>query len=171
VKILAISGSLRSASKNTSLLRALAALDPSITLYERIGDLPHFNSDVDDAGAPQPVLEYREQLRAADLIVISSPEYAHGVPGAMKNALDWVVGSGELMEKPVVLLNASPASKFVVAQLTETLTVMSARVVGTFTISLAGKTVADPGVIASLADVLAAAARVVDGDARELPAS
>jgi NAD(P)H-dependent FMN reductase len=53
VKILAISGSLRSASKNTSLLRAMAELDPSIALYERIGDLPHFNSDVDDAGAPQ----------------------------------------------------------------------------------------------------------------------
>jgi chromate reductase, NAD(P)H dehydrogenase (quinone) len=129
VKILAISGSLRSASKNTSLLRALAALDPSITLYERIGELPHFNSDVDDAGAPQAVLDYREQLREADLIVISSPEYAHGVPGVMKNALDWVVGSGELMEKPIVLINTSHASKFVGPQLDETLTVMSARVV------------------------------------------
>jgi NAD(P)H-dependent FMN reductase len=134
VKILAISGSLRSASKNTSLLRAMAELDPSIALYERIGDLPHFNSDVDDAGAPQSVLDYREQLRAADLIVISSPEYAHGVPGVMKNALDWVVGSGELMEKPVVLVNTSQASKFVMPQLAETLTVMSAKVAGTFTL-------------------------------------
>jgi len=134
VKILAISGSLRSASKNTSLLRALAALDPSIALYERIGELPHFNSDVDAAGAPQAVLDYREQLREADLIVISSPEYAHGVPGVMKNALDWVVGSGELMEKPVVLINTSPASKFVGPQLIETLTVMSANVVLTVTL-------------------------------------
>jgi len=134
VKILAISGSLRSASKNTSLLRALAALDPSIALYERIGELPHFNSDIDDAGAPQSVLDYREQLRDADLIVISSPEYAHGVPGVMKNALDWVVGSGELMEKPVVLINTSHASKFVCPQLSETLTVMSAKVVLTVTI-------------------------------------
>lgn len=132
--ILAISGSLRSASKNTKLLRALADLDPSITLYERIGELPHFNSDVDDAGAPQPVLDYREQLRNADLIVISSPEYAHGVPGVMKNALDWVVGSGELMEKPIVLINASPQSKFAVPQLIETLTVMMAKIAGTFTL-------------------------------------
>jgi NAD(P)H-dependent FMN reductase len=134
VKILAISGSLRSASKNTSLLRELAALDPSITLFERIGDLPHFNSDVDDAGAPQPVLDYREQLRAAGLIVISSPEYAHGVPGVMKNALDWVVGSGELIDKPIVLINTSAASKFVMPQLIEILTVMSAKVVETYTI-------------------------------------
>ena len=132
--ILAISGSLRSASKNTKLLRALAELDPSIALYERIGELPHFNSDVDDAGAPQPVLDYREQLRAADLVIISSPEYAHGVPGVMKNALDWVVGSGELMEKPIVLINASPQSKFAVPQLIETLTVMSAKIAGTFTL-------------------------------------
>ena len=132
MNILAISGSLRSASKNTKLLHALAALDPSITLYENIGELPHFNSDVDDAGAPQAVLDYREQLRAADLIVISSPEYAHGVPGVMKNALDWVVGSGELMDKPIVLINVSPASKFAVPQLIETLTVMSAKIAATF---------------------------------------
>jgi chromate reductase, NAD(P)H dehydrogenase (quinone) len=134
MKILAISGSLRSASKNTKLLRAMADLDPAMTLFEGIGELPHFNSDVDDAGAPQPVLDYREQLRSADLILISSPEYAHGVPGVMKNALDWVVGSGQLIDKPVVLINASPQSKFAVAQLTETLTVMSAKVVGSFTI-------------------------------------
>ena len=134
MKILAISGSLRSASKNTQLLRALAALDPSITLYERIGELPHFNSDVDDAGAPQPVLDYREQLRAADLIVISSPEYAHGVPGVMKNALDWVVGSGELIDKSIVLINTSAASTFVIPQLSEILTVMSAKVLAARTI-------------------------------------
>ena len=135
MNILAISGSLRSASKYTKLLRAMAELDPSITLFERIGELPHFNSDVDDAGAPQPVLDYREALKSADLILICSPEYAHGVPGVMKNALDWVVGSGELIDKPIVLINASPASKFAVAQLTETLTVMSAKVVQVFTIS------------------------------------
>lgn len=134
MNILAISGSLRSASKNTKLLRALAELDPDITVYDRIGELPHFNSDVDDAGAPQPVLDYREQLRNADLVVICSPEYAHGVPGAMKNALDWVVGSGELMEKPVVLVNCSPQSKFAVPQLIETLTVMSAKIAGSFTL-------------------------------------
>ena len=134
MNILAISGSLRSASKNTKLLRALADLDPSITLFDGIGELQHFNSDVDDAGAPQPVLDYRDALRAADLIVICSPEYAHGVPGVMKNALDWVVGSGELIDKPIVLINASPQSKFAVAQLSETLTVMSAKIAGSFTL-------------------------------------
>ena len=154
MRILAICGSLRAASKNSSLLRALAEIEPAIVLYEGICNLPHFNSDVDDAGAPVSVVEFREQLRAADIVLISSPEYAHGVPGVLKNALDWVVGSGELIDKPVVLLNASPASKFVASQLTETLTVMSARVARVTTISLAGRSVSDEEVCAELGALL-----------------
>ncbi len=63
-------------------------------------------------------------------MLISSPEYAHGVPGVLKNALDWVVGSGELVFKPVALLNASPRSTHAQASLTETLSVMTAALVG-----------------------------------------
>ncbi len=152
MKILAISGSLRAASKNSSLLRALAELEPSIEISEGIGELPHFNPDVDDAGAPQSVLRYREALRAADVVLISSPEYAHGVPGVLKNA-HGVVGSGELIGKTVVLLNASAASTFVAAQLSETLSVMSARVARVATIVLAGRTVSDDAVQAELASL------------------
>jgi chromate reductase len=129
--ILAISGSLRRQSSNTSLLDAAALLTPEgseVTLFRGLGNLPHFNPDLEGVEAPE-VLEYRRQLQEADGVLISSPEYAHGVPGVMKNALDWVVGSGELVNKPVALLNASPRSTHAHGSLVETLTVMSARVI------------------------------------------
>ncbi|HEV7242079.1 MAG TPA: NADPH-dependent FMN reductase [Thermoanaerobaculia bacterium] len=79
--------------------------------YEGTGNLPHFNPDLDAEGTEPPpsVRELRELLIGADAILISSPEYAHGVPGAFKNLLDWLVSTGELVGKPVALLNASPA--------------------------------------------------------------
>jgi hypothetical protein len=113
VRILAVSGSLRAASSNTALLGATRALAPEgveITLYDGLATLPHFNPDLDDldAGtAPPEVANFRALLEASDGVLISSPEYAHGVPGAMKNAIDWVVSSGEIYEKPVALFNAS----------------------------------------------------------------
>src|SRR5262249_47022129 len=110
VRVLAISGSLRSGSSNTILLRAAAELAPRglcVILYGGLADLPHFNPDLDDEANPPPqVREFRDALRAADGLMICSPEYAHGVPGSLKNALDWVVGSGELSGKPVALINA-----------------------------------------------------------------
>ena len=75
-------------------------------------------------GAPAPVLAFRQALRAADGLMICSPEYAHGVSGVMKNALDWLVGSGELEGKPILLLNASPRSAFAHPALLETVRVM-----------------------------------------------
>ena len=128
---LAISGSLRAASSNTVVLRAAAALAPSfikITVTDVLGQLPHFNPDLDTDAAPASVVEFRRQLQAADGVLICSPEYAHGVPGVLKNALDWVVSSGDFMNKPVVLINASPRSTFAQASLIETLMVMMAQV-------------------------------------------
>jgi len=137
-RILAISGSLRTHSSNTSLLDAAALLTPEgveIRLFRGLGDLPHFNPDLEGAESPA-VLEYRRQLQEVGGVLISSPEYAHGVPGVMKNALDWVVGSGEFVNKPVALLNASPRSTHAHASLVETLTVMSARVIPQASITL-----------------------------------
>jgi NAD(P)H-dependent FMN reductase len=134
MRIVAISGSLRAGSSNASLLRAAAALAPAgmeVTLYEAIGELPHFNPDIDGEGdvPPAAVAHLRALLSEADGVIVSSPEYAHGVPGALKNALDWLVSSGELVDKPVVLVNASPnGGRWAQASLLETLTVMSARV-------------------------------------------
>jgi chromate reductase, NAD(P)H dehydrogenase (quinone) len=138
LRILAISGSLRSRSSNTTVLRAIALLAPddvSITLYDGLGDLPHFNPDLEGAEGPA-VLDFRRKLQETNAVLISSPEYAHGVPGVLKNALDWIVGSGELVDKPVALINASPQSTHAYASLVETITVMSARVVSSACVTL-----------------------------------
>jgi chromate reductase, NAD(P)H dehydrogenase (quinone) len=131
MRILAISGSLRSISSNTALLHAAASLAPEgveIHLYGGLGDLPHFNPDL-EGNEPASVLDFRSQLRRSNSVLFSSPEYAHGVPGVLKNALDWVVGSGELVSKPVALFNASPRATYAQASLTETLKTMGARMV------------------------------------------
>lgn len=110
MKILAISGSLRAASLNSALLRAVARLAPadfSVVLSRSLGDLPLFNPDI-EATDPLPVANLRTQILSADALLIASPEYAHGVTGVMKNALDWMVGCEAFVHKPVALLNASP---------------------------------------------------------------
>src|SRR5260370_1418906 len=130
IRILAISGSLRRSSSNSRLLRAAANLAPEgveITLYDGLADLPHFNPDL-EGSEPSAVLDFRLQLQRSDGVLISSPEYAHGVPGSLKNALDWLVGSGELIDKPVAMLNASLVAAYAQASLNETIAVMSARV-------------------------------------------
>lgn len=144
MKIVAISGSLRARSSNTELLRASMQLAPAgveVEIYGGIGELPHFNPDVEESGPPPIVAELRQLLGRAEAVLISSPEYAHGVPGTMKNALDWLVGAGELVGKPVAVINASSNAKHAYASLIETLTVMSWRVVheACITVQLAGK--------------------------------
>jgi chromate reductase len=131
LKILAISGSLRAHSSNTEVLRAAASLSPrsvQVSLYSGIATLPPFNPDLDGEGAvpPEAVRDFRAQVGAADGVLISSPEYAHGVPGALKNALDWLVSGPEMLGKPVGLLNASPRSSFAQISLAETLRTMAA---------------------------------------------
>jgi len=139
MQILAISGSLRGGSSNTALLLAAAALAPTglnVMLYENLAGLPHFNPDLDQEPFPAAVTDFRAQLRKSAGVIISCPEYAHGVPGVLKNALDWLVASGELFEKPVALFNASPRGTYALASLTETLTVMTARLVPEASVSL-----------------------------------
>ncbi len=131
MRILAISGSLRSASLNTALLRATARVAPpgtDVVLYRGLGDLPLFNPDL-AATEPGPVVALREQILASDALLIASPEYAHGVTGAIKNALDWMVGNESFVNKPVALLNASPRATHAQAALRETVSTMSARLV------------------------------------------
>ena len=112
MKILSVCGSLRARSSNAFLLAAAAHVAPAhveLRAYEGIATLPHFNPDLDGEGAdpPPPVAELRASFLAADAVLISSPEYAHGAPGAFKNMLDWLVSVGELVGMPVALLNAS----------------------------------------------------------------
>jgi NAD(P)H-dependent FMN reductase len=122
MRIVALSGSLRTGSSNTAVLRALAALG--------LAGLPPFNPDLDREGdVPPPAVQgFRALLATAQAFVISCPEYAHGVPGVFKNALDWVVSSGELGGKPIALVNPSPGGAYARRALVDTLTVMEARV-------------------------------------------
>jgi NAD(P)H-dependent FMN reductase len=149
--LLAISGSLRAVSSNTALLRAAIALAPDgieIRLYEGLGDLPHFNPDL-EAQEPPAVTDLRARVRWADGLLISSPEYAHGVPGVMKNALDWLVGGDEFIDKPVALLNASPRSHHAQDSLAETIRTMSGRLVPTVAIPLLGTKLDEAGIVAN----------------------
>ena len=141
MRILAISGSLRTGSSNATLLRAAAMLAPrgvEIATYDVLGMLPHFNPDLDEGTPPEIVRQLRAAVAGADALMISSPEYAHGVPGTLKNALDWLVGGVEINGKRVALVNASARATIAQASLQETLTVMGAKVVAR-TISLDGR--------------------------------
>ncbi len=134
MRVLTISGSLRARSSNTELLRAAALVaGPQWTFdqYDGLGTLPHFNPDLDAEGTepPQPVRDLRARVAAADALLICSPEYAHGVAGSMKNALDWLVSDAEMVGKPVGLLNASARSHFSHEALAETLRTMSTNLV------------------------------------------
>jgi chromate reductase, NAD(P)H dehydrogenase (quinone) len=134
IKILAISGSLRASSSNTTLLRAISALAPDkvqISIYEGIGNLPHFNPELDGEIPLPSVRDWRTQLQEADGIIFCTPEYAHGIPGVLKNALDWIVSSGEFMHKPTAVISASPApdgGAKANASLIQTLRVMMAKI-------------------------------------------
>ena len=132
VRLLAISGSLRRASSNTAAVEALARIAPEVVrviVYRDLSKLPAFNPDDDVDGEPKPVVveAFRELVGASDALVIAAPEYAHGVPGALKNALDWLVASEAFVGKPVVLINVSPRAFHAQASLREILSTMAAR--------------------------------------------
>jgi NAD(P)H-dependent FMN reductase len=131
LKILAISGSLRSASRNTALLGAARLISLSsvrISLYRGLAGLPGFNPDI-EAGEPAPVHELKRNVAAADGLLLACPEYAHGVSGVLKNALDWLVSGEEFVHKPIALWNTSPRAAHAQASLAETVSTMSGRIV------------------------------------------
>jgi len=128
--ILAISGSTRSTSTNHNFIKAIAAIiGPGYTIthnQELITSLPHFNPDLDTETPPPAVTRFRQQLRYAHGILICTPEYAMGVPGTLKNAIDWTVSSCEFSHKPVALITASTLGEKAHQSLIETLTVIEA---------------------------------------------
>ena len=131
LRILGICGSLRIGSSNRALLTAASKMMPektSLVICDGIGDLPLFRPDIGDS-TPQRVLDFRSELAMADAVVIASPEYAHGITGALKNALDWVVASGEFSGRPVAVLNASLQSFHAHESLVEILRTMDAQVI------------------------------------------
>jgi len=152
-KILGISGSLQARSTNSALIRAAADLAPeglAFDTFDRLGDLPHFNPDLDGEGdaAPSAVADFRGRLGEARGVLIACPEYAHGAPGVLKNALDWVVGSGELSGKRVALMSASPnqtGGLRAQISLIPTILVMDAMIVDTLIVPGARKKLDDRG--------------------------
>jgi chromate reductase, NAD(P)H dehydrogenase (quinone) len=159
MRLLAISGSLRRASTNTATLEALARVAPEgvkVLVYRDLAKLPPFNpdDDVEDRPKPEPVETLRMLVGASDAIVIAAPEYAHGLPGALKNALDWLVASETFAGKPVVLINTSPRAFHAQASLREILATMAARLIpeAFASLSLTGKSMTAEEVLADPAN-------------------
>ena len=161
LRFLALSGSLRAASSNTALLRAALALAPaevSVEIYENMGELPHFNPDLESA-LPPLIADLRARVAAADGIVICTPEYVHGLPGSFKNLLDWLVSGGELWDKPVAVWSVAGRGAFARASLLEILKTLMARVLeisvplGTNAVS-AEQIAADANLVQQLRDAL-----------------
>lgn len=114
MNVLAITGSLSASSSNAALVQIIAKLAPSdvtVTVFNELGELPLFSPDIDKGEPPQAVARLRSQIAAADTILICTPEYAYGMPGSLKNALDWLVSSASLYRKPVAALSASPSPR------------------------------------------------------------
>jgi NAD(P)H-dependent FMN reductase len=128
INLLGISGGLRLQSSNTALIAALGTLAPpsvTVSLYQDLARLPHFNPDDEQGDLPAVAAELRRSVGEADGLVLSTPEYAHGLPGSFKNALDWLVGSVTFPGKPIMLVFGSAASIHAPASLREVLRTMS----------------------------------------------
>lgn len=130
MKVLALSGSLRRNSYNTAVLEALKEISPNNVDFHigRIDNLPLFNPDLEETHLPA-VDTLKLSLSQASGLVIASPEYAHGISGPMKNALDWLVGGTEFPYKPVMIINTSPRATHAVEALKEVLNTMSAVII------------------------------------------
>ena len=138
MKILAISGSLRAASINSAFCRAAARLAPAsmrVSVFAGLGDLPLFNPDLEPS-PPPAVQDFRSAVREASALVVASPEYAHGISGVMKNALDWLVSFEGTVYKPVALINTSPRARYAYEALREVLQTMSADIVAEASVTL-----------------------------------
>ena len=175
MKILGISGSLKAASVNTAILRAMEAIssaDCGFTIWAGLGGLPHFSPDIDFDQSPEAVISYRTLLRDSDAVVICTPEYAFGMPGVLKNALDWAVSSGEYDEKPVATISASPLTsggEKALTWLKQTLTALGAYQVEGASLSIPAvkgklneaRELADEATLKALKDVVDVLARSV----------
>lgn len=136
--VLTLCGSLRAASINAQLLDTLGSMAPkgaTVARCQTIATLPLFNPDLSE-DLPAPVKRMEEEIRRADILVFASPEYAHGISGVLKNALDWLVASEVYVNKPVVILNAAPRAQHADSALREVLSVMSGEIIHAASLSV-----------------------------------
>lgn len=178
--VLALSGSLRAASINSALCRAAARLAPApmrVDVFDGIGALPLFNPDL-EADPPAAVQALRHAVSRADALLIASPEYAHGISGVMKNALDWLVSHEGTVDKPIALVNTSPRAHHALDALREVLVTMSTRLVADAAVTLpllGGDCVTEqamlaaPAIRGAIATGLAALAAHLTGQSQQGP--
>jgi chromate reductase len=112
-RILALSGSLRKGSYNSALLRAARDLYPEAIRIGSIGEIPLYNADLESAEFPATVEKLKQQVAAADGLLLASPEYNNSVPGVLKNAIDWLSRPSPSIrnvfrDRPVAVFGASP---------------------------------------------------------------
>jgi NAD(P)H-dependent FMN reductase len=161
-RILGVSGSLQASSTNSALLRIArdrVGGDAELVVFDALGDIPPFSPEI--VPAPAAVDGWCALVSSSDALLFATPEYAHGLPGVLKNALDWLVGSGELYGKRVAILSAAPSAQRGVharADLERTLRAQGADVLASATIavptSARGNEGADAGVVAGVDDAL-----------------
>jgi len=114
IRACGLAGSLRRGSYNRALLRAAVALAPAgleVVVFDRLADVPLYNADVEATGDPEPVVALKAAIREADALLIVTPEYNYGVPGVLKNAVDWASRPPDrsvLAHKPTAIMGASP---------------------------------------------------------------
>ena len=114
MRVCGIAGSLRKESYNRALLRAAIELAPDgvqIVVFDRLADIPSYNADVEAAGDPEPVQVLKRAIADADALLVVTPEYNYGVPGVLKNAIDWASRppTGSVLNgKPAAIMGASP---------------------------------------------------------------
>ena len=136
MRILAICGSLQANSGNLTLLRAAAASAPAgveVVVGDLLRGLPHFNPELEAEGAPEAVAAWRRAIAESDALLIATPEYAHSLPGVLKNAIDWTIPSGELERKVIATTAAVPhpdRGRLGLQALAQTLRAVSAVLVG-----------------------------------------
>jgi chromate reductase len=180
MKVLAIPGSLRAASINAAFCRAAARLAPSplqLSVFEGLRALPLFNPDL-EANPPRAVQEFRASVAEARALIIASPEYAHGISGVMKNALDWLVSFEGFIDKPVAVVNTSARASHADDALREVLRTMSARILSeaSVTLPLLGSCTTEEAMLSSaevalqIRSMLAALASAVSGEGDSGPA-
>jgi NAD(P)H-dependent FMN reductase len=142
-RVLAISGSLQARSSNSAVVRLAQRLADDhvrVNVFDALDSLPYFNPDLDVDPPPPSVHAFRERVAAADALLIASPEYAHEMPGVLKNALEWLVSSGELYAKPVAVLCAAPGPQrgaYAREALERTLSAEGAQVILSVTVAIA----------------------------------
>ncbi len=169
--VLALSGSLRAASINSAFCRVAAQLARPplrVTVHPALGALPLFNPDLEHA-PPSAVRDFRSAVASADALLIASPEYAHGISGVLKNALDWLVSDEGVIGKPIAQVNTSPRAHHAYDALREVLKTMSTTRIESASIALPllGCCITDEAMLAS-ADVRDATTRMLGAIAAHL---